>query len=189
MNIVRIPIVGPGASPVLAGKLDGKRMFLRSLEAMPVINVPTLIVLDFRGIELATSSFLDEAVVRLRDHLRLGRAPSYLVVANLSAHVQEELEDLLTRANDAMLACNFSRSDEVSNPRLLGALDPKLSETFELVRQRGLASAVDLHNESDAQEIGQTAWNNRLNTLAAKSLLMEVPEGRTKKYRAVLDPT
>jgi len=77
----------------------------------------------------------------------------------------------------------------MTNQSLLGALEPKLNDTLELVKQRGEASAVELHSDSDeAKKIGPTAWNNRLNTLAAKSLLMEVWQGgRTKKYRPIME--
>ncbi len=172
---------------MLAGKLDGKRMFLRNLEALPAIEEPTMVIVDFHGIELATSSFLTEAIIRLRDHLRLGRSAAYLIVANLSEKVGEELNDLLARAKDAMIACALSPVGAISDPVLLGALEAKLNDTFRMVKEMGAASATDLHNEAGDEDIGPTAWNNRLATLASKSLVMEIQEGRTKKYKPLLE--
>ena len=37
------------------------------------------------------------------------------------------------------------------------------------------------------ERVGATAWNNRLASLAAKSLVVEILQGRTKKYRPVLE--
>jgi hypothetical protein len=37
------------------------------------------------------------------------------------------------------------------------------------------------------EAVGATAWNNRLTSLAAKSLVVEILQGRTKKYRPVLE--
>jgi hypothetical protein len=188
MNKVTISMKQPEQEPTLAGRLDGRRALVRCLESLPTITGPTLIILDFRGVELATASFLGEAVLHFRDHVRLGRSPGYLVVANLTERVAEELEDLLTRAVDALLACDISVRGEISNPRLIGRLDPKLQETFDIVLKRGESSAIELHSETNELEgIGPTAWNNRLSSLASKSLLMEVPLGRAKKYRPILE--
>jgi hypothetical protein len=189
MRIVALPYLRPEIGPMLAGKLDGKRMFLRILEALPALNEPTLVIANFKGVDVATSSFLTEGVLRLRDHLRLDRSPAYLVVANMTEKVSEELNDLLARSKDAMIACDLSATGEVNNPVLLGALEAKLGETFRLLKQKGSASAIELHGENDDDAIGPTAWNNRLNTLASKSLVMEVQDGRTKKYKPLLEVT
>ncbi len=188
MSLVTLPMLRHEMGPVLAGRLEGQRAFVRNLEALPSTTKPLLVALDFGGVELATSSFLSEAVVRFRDHLRMGRTPAYLIVANLSEKVAEELQYFLARASDAVLSCDLSPSGETSNEALIGALDQKLGETFELVKGKKETSAGELHSESvDQQKIGPTAWNNRLSTLAAKSLLFEVPLGRAKKYRPLLE--
>jgi hypothetical protein len=173
---------------VLAGKLDGRRAFASALEILAPTVEPTMVVLDFRGIELATSSFLSEAVVHFRDHLRLSRSRTYLLVANLADRPLEELDYLLSRSGDALIGCKLGLGGELTDPALIGALDPKLKETFELVTRKGEATAVQLHGESaDSEKVGPTAWNNRLSALAEKSLVVEVPEGRTKKYRPLLE--
>ena len=75
MNRLTIPMLRPAAEPVLAGRLAGKRAFLSALEQLPEMAEPTLVLLDFRDVALATSSYLSEAVLTLRDHLRLRRHP------------------------------------------------------------------------------------------------------------------
>jgi hypothetical protein len=189
MKIVTLPILDPDEPPVLSGRVDGKRKLIRSLEALPASAAASqLVALDFRGVELATASYLSEAVLQLRDHLRLGRSSLYLIVANLAPAVEEELEDLLQRADDAILGCDLSSSSKVSNVRLLGRLDDKLESTFRLVVQKGETTASELHADSaENSSIGPTAWNNRLTTLASKSLVIETASGRLKKYRPVLE--
>jgi hypothetical protein len=188
VNKLTIRVLRPGEEPILAGRLSGKRNFLRVLEEILPFAAPTLLFLDFQGVELATSSFLSEALLPLRDHLRSSRPPAYVVVANLAENVAEELDELLIRSSDAVLACDLATNGDITQVRLIGRLEEKLLETFNLIRQKGAASAVELHAESQKSGgIGPTAWNNRLSVLTSKSLVMEIAQGRTKKYRPVLE--
>lgn len=188
MKKLIIPILNPGEEPVLAGRLTGKRAFIRALEQLPELTKPTLVLLDFLNVDLATSSYLSEAILPLRDHLCLRHPPGYVVAANLTEMVNEELEELLRRSGDAVLTCNVDTDGQISNVQLCGKLDDKLKETFTLVNRKRETSAVELHAESKKVEVvGATAWNNRLASLAAKSLIVEILQGRTKKYRPVLE--
>jgi hypothetical protein len=188
MNKITVPLLAPNEEPILAGRLSGKGTFLRVLEEIPSFTAPTLLILDFHGVELATSSFLSEAILPLRDHLRFRRPPAYVVVANLADKVAEEFDELLVRSGDAVLACDLAASGAITHVRLMGRLEEKLLETFDLIRQKGTASAVELHAESrESDRIGPTGWNNRLSVLTSKSLVMEIAQGRTKKYQPVLE--
>jgi hypothetical protein len=188
MNILEVPVLKSGQEPVLAGRLDGRRGFVRALEDIPPFAAPAVVALDFTGVDLATASYLSELVLPLRDHLRLRDPAGYVVAANLSAKVFEEMDELLTRAGEAMLVCEVIAPSRITGVRLIGRLDSKLRETFELVVSKGETSAVELHTESnDSDKIGPTGWNNRLSALSAKSLVREIPQGRTKKYRPVLE--
>ena len=187
MKLVCIRLGRLGVEPILAGRLAGKRMFVDALQEMPLMSEAAIVLLDFAGIELATSSFLSELLIPLRDHLRLRRPPGYVVAANANGKVREEMDELLSRIGDALLVCD-SADTKISNLALVGNLDPKLSETLELVRRKGETSAVELHGEfADSEAIGPTAWNNRLAALANKSLVIEIPQGRSKKYRPILE--
>ena len=106
----------------------------------------------------------------------------------LPTQVAEEFDELLIRTGDAMLACDSAANGDISHVRLMGKLEEKLLDTFNLIRERGAASAVELHAESrESDRIGPTAWNNRLSALTSKSLVMEIAQGRTKKYQTVLE--
>ncbi len=172
MKTVTLPMLRPGVDPILAGRLSGKRAFVATLEQFPELAEPALVVLDFTGVDLATSSYLSEVLVPLRDHLRLRRQPGYAVAANLSEKVREEIEEQLRRSGDAFLTCT----------------DEKLQETLLLVSRKRETTAAQLYEESRTIDmVGATAWNNRLASLAAKSLVVEILQGRTKKYRPVLE--
>ena len=70
-------------------------------------------------------------------------------------------------------------------PRIVGELDPKQKLTFDLVRQLRETDAAELmrdHGESEKTTV-QTAWNNRLASLANLGLVVEMSQGRSKRYR------
>src|SRR5712675_1567955 len=122
MKKIILPLLHPGNEPVLAGRLSGKRTFLATFEKLPEITEPTLVLLDFAGVELATSSFLSEAVLPLRDHLRLRGQPGYVVAANLEENVREEMEEMLRRSEDALLTCTITAAGQIGEVQLCGKL-------------------------------------------------------------------
>jgi hypothetical protein len=188
MKKVILPMLHPGSEPLLAGRLSGQRAFVAALEQFPELSEPALVLLDFAGVELATSSYLSEVLVPLRDHLRLRRQPGYAVASNLAEKVREEIEEMLRRSGDAFLTCATDITGQINDVQLCGKLDDKLQETLRLVSSKRETTAAQLHDESRAVDlVGATAWNNRLATLATKSLVMEILQGRTKKYRPVLE--
>jgi hypothetical protein len=112
----------------------------------------------------------------------------YPVVANANQAVREELLELVGLRGDAILACILSPSDRVSASELIGRLDPKQQHTFELVLERGETDASELMRDFGQSEGLQhtTAWNNRLASLVALGVILEVSNGRAKRYRPVL---
>lgn len=188
MKIVTLSMLRPDIDPILAGRLSGQRAFVAALEQFPELSDPALVLLDFSGVDLATSSYLSEVLVPLRDHLRLRRQPGYTVAANMNEKVREEVEELLRRSGDAFLTCVTDASGQIADVQLCGKLDDKLQDTLKLVSRKRETTAAQLHEESRAVDtVGATAWNNRLASLAAKSLVVEILQGRTKKYRPVLE--
>ena len=116
MKIVTLPMLRPGSEPILAGRLSGQRAFVAALEQFPELAEPALVLLDFTGVDLATSSYLSEVLVPLRDHLRLRRQQGYAVAANLGDKVREEIEEMLRRSGDAFLTCATNSSGPARYP-------------------------------------------------------------------------
>ena len=93
---------------------------------------------------------------------------------------------LAASSGDAIMACLLSSDGKVSDPALIGSLDPKQQLAFDLVNRQGETDATELMR--DFGEEGQRAnvWNNRLASLAALGVIIEVSQGRSKRYRPVL---
>ena len=92
---------------------------------------------------------------------------------------------LLQLRNDAFVVCSLGSGDVVSSPRVLGVVDGKQQDALREVLTRGETDAPALAKTTPDQK--PTVWNNRLAALVAKGLLMEVGNGKTKRYRAVLE--
>ena len=165
-----------GGSAVLAGASNGKRA-LAKLVSLTVQEPfePEPFFLDFSRVEVATASFLRESVLMLRNIVRGQRSNFYPVVANANENIRDELHELVSgQRSDVLIACTLSESGTVSNVGLVGELEPvQQTDAGELMRAHG---ASDLTTRT-------TAWNNRLTSLAYLGLLVEVSQGRTKRYK------
>lgn len=170
----------------LAGATAGQTVFLSLLDdckAAP--STPSVLIIDFAGVQLATASFLRESVFALKDHMRSRASNWYPVFANVSPEVEEEFAILTQARRDAVILCTCDEAGVVMDHRLFGDLDPKHTRTFELVAHEGEADAGSLADVYGAQEELQkpTAWNNRLKSLVERGVLMEISKGRAKTYR------
>jgi hypothetical protein len=189
--MMKIPMVELSGSDVLAKATSGRTALRKLLEATETEpRQPTPVFIDFNGVTVATSSFLRECVLGYRDAARMRRSNFYPVVSNADDTVEEELSYLLVGRNEAMLACELSDSDEVTRLHLIGELDPKYRQTFDLVMRLGETDAGTLMRDyGDDEAVTRTAWNNRLATLSGMGLVIEVSHGRAKRYLPVLQET
>jgi hypothetical protein len=173
---------------VLSGALRGHDLlaqFLRATAAEP--PSPQHVFLDFTGIDVATASFLRKSVLAFRDIVRGRRSFIYPVVANSNDAVKEELGELVKWRGGVLMTCQLADNGTISNPGIIGQLDPKQELTFDLVRRRGETDATELMREfGGSEDVGSTAWNNRLSSLVALGLLIEMSFGRTKRYKPLL---
>ena len=112
----------------------------------------------------------------------------YPVIANPNEVVRDELNELVHSRREVLMACQLAEDGSVSNSVLIGDLDPKQRMTFDLVLKRGEIGAGQLMREFGKREglRHATAWNNRLSSLASLGLIVELTQGRTKRYRPVL---
>jgi len=150
---------------------------------------PEPIFLDFSRVEVATASYLRESVLAFRDLIRGRRSTFYPVIASTNDEVRDELIELMRTRGDALVVCTLDKGGNVVEAGLIGDLDPKQRMTFDLVHERGETDAGELmraYGESEGLK-HTTAWNNRLAALAARGLLMEVSQGRAKRYRPLFE--
>ncbi len=184
---MRIEMSELAGAKVLAGTQLGRRIFgalLMSFALEP--SSPEPLFLDFAGVEIATASFLREAVLAFRDAIRSRSSRLYPVIANPGESVVDELALLVEHTGDVLIVCSLTKHGKVSDSRLLGNLDPKQQLTYELVRAKGETDAGELMR-TQPEQVKQTAWNNRLSGLAQMGLLFELTQGRSKRYRAIFE--
>ena len=186
---MRLDMKKAGGSAILAGATNGKRV-LAKLVASTVQEPfePEPFFLDFLRIEVATASFLRESVLSLRNIVRGQRSNFYPVIANANADTRDELHELVSgQRSDVLIACTLSELSTVSNVGLIGELEPVQQKTFDLVRTLGETDAGELMRAHGANDRATrtTAWNNRLTSLTFLGLLVEVSQGRAKRYKSL----
>lgn len=173
-----------GSPDVLAGAINGRTVFSKLMQrTADEPGTPEPLFLDFSGVGVATASFLRETVLAFRDTVRRHRSNFYPVIANAGPLVEEELKVLVASHKDVLMVCVLEEDGHPHRAQILGDLDPKQKFTFDLVQQRGLTDATQLWREHGLNETVKTAWNNRLAALANLGLVVELSEGRTKRYR------
>lgn len=172
---------------VLSGANPGRKLLTDLIAATPSPDAPTPAFLDFDGIEVATASFLREAVIGFRDYARLSLQNVYPVAANLSCAVREELEFFVRARGDAIWSCDLDVNGTVTAAGVIGDLDPAQRAAFDAAKEFRTVTAPELAARFTEQSIGATAWNNRLSTLAAKGLLVERRQGKSKTFSPLLE--
>ena len=177
-------------TPILSGALAGKAAFMELLKkATSEPEEPAPLLLDFKGIDVATASFLREAVFALKSHLRTSNSKFYAAVANVNDTVREELSVVAESRSDALLAVETNKSGSVTKQTVIGSLDPKQASTFKRVSELQSTDAGSLMEKFGAAEstTSTTAWNNRLASLVAHGLIREYSRGRAKFYRPLFE--
>lgn len=174
-------------SSILAGVSNGKNVLTKLLAATVQEPLePEPVFFDFARVDVATASFLRESVLMFRNVVRSQRSNFYPVIANANPDIRDELHELVDgQRSDVLIACSRSESGTVSDVTLIGELEPVQRRTFDLVRDLGETDASELmraHGATD-RTTRTTAWNNRLASLAFLGLLVEVSQGRTKRYK------
>jgi hypothetical protein len=178
-----------GGQTVLSGAISGRTLLSALIAATPSSAQPTPAFLDFTAIEIATASFLRESVIGFRDYARRSLENVYPAVANLAPTIAEELEFFVRSRSDVLWSCELAPDDNVISARLIGELDPAQRSTFDAALELGVITAPELAARFADQQIGPTAWNNRLSALATKGLLVERKQGKTKSFRPLLEIT
>lgn len=180
-------LTNTSGNATLAGSAMGRQMLAQLIEKTRPAAEPTIAFLDFSDVDIATGSFLREAVLGFRDFCRNAAGMIYPVVANGNATIEEELATYLRGRNDAIWACSLASEGQAIDPHILGELDAGQISTLQLIGQHHPISAPELAKLRPEDKIGTTAWNNRLAALSAKGMLKEVRHGKTKLFSPVME--
>lgn len=172
---------------VLSGAMQGKRAFLKMAECVALQQIGGApLYVDFTGVEVATGSYLREAIIHMKEWCRTTEAACSLVVANADAAILEELTLVTEACADAILSCDLKLGEEPTNGRLIGRLEAKQREAFWFVQKSGKATAQSLKDATSQAKISPTAWNNRLNVLSKKGVVRADSDGRTKVFHPII---
>jgi hypothetical protein len=186
-EILRIDVKTVAGSDVLAGSSKGIADLGVLVRQIPTSTEPIVVALDFARIRVATSSYLREFLIGFRNFTIRTRPEVFPVIANANSEVIEELHSLLVSLRDALAACDFRNSNQISNGRVIGVLDEKERIALAAVLKTPGADAVSLADAPGTTEsVSPNAWNNRLAGLVEKRFLVEERDGRKKRFTSVL---
>ena len=161
---------------------------LRQNKAVMDLDGPgEVVLLDFGGVESATSSYLRETVGRLYRHgaasVATREEPDFAplnvdpVVVGLSAEVAAQLAEVCKLDQRAIVEAVGPRPRAGHAVRITDLADAALRETVRLISAAGKATATSLF-EREKRRISVTAWNNRLSDIATRRLARRSRDGR-----------
>ena len=143
-----------------------------------------MVLLDFRGIEIVTGSWINEALVPLVGWMADDRNDLFPILMNLKPDWIDDLQ-LVSEWNH----CCFLIGEGSSQPDsavLAGSLDPGQRQTFDAVIASSGITGAKLERQLADSKVKATAWNNRLKDLYQKRLLQREKDGRQQIYRGVV---
>lgn len=172
---------------VLSGAPSGRNLYGQLVAALPAEPLsPELLFLDFKGVEVATASYLRESVVAFRHFVRNRKSNFYPVVANACDAIIEDLFEVASSRSDVIVACQTDAHGAVLRWQTIGKLEPMQQLTFDLVIRDGETTAPRLA-DSEGGSVKITAWNNRLASLSNLGLIREYARGRAKFYKPLFE--
>ncbi len=169
---------------VLSGSAQGRTILAKLVEAASPQPQPSLCVLDFEGVGIATGSFLQECVLGFRDFVRARRLALYPVVANANAATLDELSTLLIAQHDAIMSCTTDADGKITEVCVIGQLEEKMRMTLDLVNTLGEANTPALQRLRPGEGV-PTLWNNRLDALWGKRLIVKFNSTRMRTFRSI----
>lgn len=199
MNVIPLKTTG---STHLYGASAGDVQRVRILERVGTPSPPgAIVIVDFRGIESVTASFLKACLLWLMEagarsergteQLEEGGPPPlniFPMVAHLNDEVRSELRELLQSRNRCCVEAKDFSSHSVKRGVLLGPLDRVLEDTVNLLSaMRKPVSALGLDEMGKDPRVKATGWNNRLAALHQHRLVQRRKEGREWMYQLIAE--
>jgi hypothetical protein len=168
----------------LQSELKGRRDFVTLSDVLRQTEKGTLVSLDFSSVETATASWWTAAVLPLYRMSAHDQMDLYFLIANgLEADWLDDLR-LVGQFNNQSFLVTGKKPESAS---VIGSLDESLLRTLQLVQQMKIATGAKLSQQCPEEEIGPTAWNNRLRDLYEQRLLRRLRRGREQLYSPVLE--
>jgi hypothetical protein len=152
-------------------------------------NYRPLVVLDFKGIQAVTASYLKPIVpiFYASDSVPAERSP-YPLYANLSASAEDDLHHFLMARAWPGIVADFG-GGRIRYRKIIGALQATPNETLRRLSKIGSGTANDLMQSAHGTDVALTAWNNRLAELARLRLAKREKRGRFWIYQPIVEVT
>lgn len=179
MKLEPIDIATLAGGDTLAGRLAGEalRPFLE--EEVRRASPESFLILDFRNVELVTSSYFVAAFTWLWTSREVRERELYPVIVNLNEASRDDVEISLRDTGVKALTGEFTEGEELTNVVPVN-LDDIEKETYELIEKHREVSANDLFRMKPRIQV--TAWNNRLASLFNYRVLCRRKQSREYMY-------
>lgn len=184
IHIAELKPASKRPSGAVTGEAHAKQ--LRQLVAASTVPDGEVVILDFKGIESASASYLKRLLqpffAPADDPEGFSKELSPAAINVESSDLREDLDDYLAGKGRALIIAR-STNKQLKFKDLLGKLDRAASETFYELRDLKKATALQLYGRHGNETSNQTAWNNRLVLLVEMRLARRNREGRTWVYQ------
>jgi hypothetical protein len=184
-----------------SGAILGKHHVSPLGQRLASASAGEIVVLDFAGIETATSSYLKSTALWLFNCGRLSATSTptarredkpgaepfdvFPVILRPTPEVEDGLDEVFGRRFLPCLIADGLKSDGLVAVRMVGELEETLKRTLSFLQDAGATTAADLHQRNPDERINPTAWNNRLAELFRLRLAKRTKQGRFLIYEAI----
>ena len=170
----------------LQGETLGKRHYARTCELLSEKESGEVFLLDFKGINVVTGSWINAMLVPLYRRVAEPEIDLFPILCNTSEEWLDDLS-LIAKWTHQCYLVSSNCSVPVRNACLIGSLDPAQRTTLDAVMEIGEVTGAELERQRPDEEIRATAWNNRLKDLHEKRLLRRTRQGRAQVYSSIVE--
>lgn len=173
-------------SSYLTGATKAQNDLPKVIEELTKANIGETIILDFKGVEHVSASFWNGIIPTVYAFAADEEREIFPIVCNVREDSLEELEIALKNRGMAILVAK-KEADCLSELKLIGVIDDAHKETFDLINSYGEVGAGDLVSAKKKESVGLTGWSNRLSTLYHMRLIRRSKQGRSFRYKPVIE--
>ena len=168
----------------LQGETRGRQHYAQVCELLSTAKPGEMVAVDFDGVDVITGSWLNAMLVPFYRWTSNEQIELFPFLCHVTDDWLDELK-LVTKWNQqCYLLTNSSQSPR--RAKLVGSLDVAQLDTLKAVLKLGEATGAELERRMKDDQIGPTAWNNRLKDLCHKRLLRRTRQGREQVYSPVI---
>jgi hypothetical protein len=170
----------------LQGETLGKKHYARVCELLTDANQGEIVLLDFKGVDVVTGSWINAMIVPLYRRVGEPEIDLYPILCNTGNDWLDDLALLAKWTHQCYLVAEKCTT-AARSARLIGSLDPGQRAALAAVIDSGEVTGAELERQGRGERIGATAWNNRLKDLHGKRLLRRTKRGREQVYAPLLE--